>query len=1024
MIGGHSQQAGFSKRDGEGGELKPIPGRTPGYARSRDTSLNTLPHVDQPSTGTAKGWKSDRRRQTLLSLLDELEQLKDEMDGGYGADCKLERETNVQNGATINAHFQTEGAQIFFLFDHRLRALDHELQNFINAVRQLGSSVGLLSSACRLRERLERIIHLFRDNAVELFPNHVKKHGSEALKPSINYRGEIAADRASKYHRLPTSSNPEALPEELDLLAKDLNTFLDHLNEIPEFTEEVVNASALVFQGNLKYRASCLREYSGQFCYPAVRRYVNDLSVEMGEDMECITRALVGFIETGVPTIRFAQSHASEVLQNLSTMAIYFSAVSSSTLGYSWQYDVPAHIAVMKDMVNILWLMSLVFAIASAVNSMLSLHWRNSVYRSPRNCVPWWVLIWITRTPLWFLAVSVFAYSAGLVCFAFSNYANPWIPWSTTFVTIVTAVPPLAVGTWFASERWAFTKTRGETWLAGLLPEMSHRALIVTSIGWSKRVLTTHTRAMVAWGRIALAWTKGRVTIFRNRESKYATPTRCHSNGHSTVPKVNMSPQHSYNLPVLPLTTLSPEAAASVRFGWTSGLFRIASGLSSRTSTTEEDKTTKSAIIELGHGSGTTEGAARRRFAEIGWRVVRMLRGIPQIRPGALSRPASPTSSEWEPRSPQSICRLKHATSVLKQLAPTQDLGVGHSALVRHLQFSPNGDFLATSSWDRTTLIWKVGQPFVKRCVLAHPEGFVGQVAWSPDGSLLLCKFGRAIKIWTTSGVLVADIDRRAAIRSTAWLPDGKSLISVEGFRIRVLDLTGKVLASHSLARLHIRDIAVTPDGQRILAVVTLEETETGLTAPIKSRAEKRIIVYNMAEQVIESQIPTLQEVCKITMSATGQCALISFENQAPAQLWKVNIIRNQARLMLAHNYMLKAAVASSGPSYFGGQSDQFVICSSKGGNVLVWDRETATLLHSVHAQSHGSDLTDISWNCSSATTMFAAATLDGTVRIWAAPPHKRIATSILAASASACGTPISRAELSASEDGDQLAND
>jgi len=44
----------------------------------------------------------------------------------------------------------------------------------------------------------------------------------------------------------------------------------------------------------------------------------------------------------------------------------------------------------------------------------------------------------------------------------------------------------------------------------------------------------------------------------------------------------------------------------------------------------------------------------------------------------------------------------------LLELEPTQDLSV-HTALVRHMQFSPDGKFLATSSWDKTSVIFKVG---------------------------------------------------------------------------------------------------------------------------------------------------------------------------------------------------------------------------------------------------------------------------------------------------------------------------
>jgi WD repeat-containing protein 26 len=73
-------------------------------------------------------------------------------------------------------------------------------------------------------------------------------------------------------------------------------TFLDCLNEFPEFTDEAVNASIRAFDGDLRVRllaifllssqeshcdvcfcrgqywASCLEAYEGQLRYPAVER--------------------------------------------------------------------------------------------------------------------------------------------------------------------------------------------------------------------------------------------------------------------------------------------------------------------------------------------------------------------------------------------------------------------------------------------------------------------------------------------------------------------------------------------------------------------------------------------------------------------------------------------------------------------------------------------------------------------------------------------------------------------------------
>lgn len=54
------------------------------------------------------------------------------------------------------------------------------------------------------------------------------------------------------------------------------------------------------------------------------------------------------------------------------------------------------------------------------------------------------------------------------------------------------------------------------------------------------------------------------------------------------------------------------------------------------------------------------------------------------------------------------LSRIIHLRNSLKHLEVSETL-LAHQALVRHLQFSPNGKWLATCSWDRTSVLFKVG---------------------------------------------------------------------------------------------------------------------------------------------------------------------------------------------------------------------------------------------------------------------------------------------------------------------------
>lgn len=77
----------------------------------------------------------------------------------------------------------------------------------------------------------------------------------------------------------------------------------------------------------------------------------------------------------GVPTIRFAQEHGARNLLNLSTVATFFSAVTASTMQFSYGLD---H-SQISDSVNLFWFTSMVFSIAAAVNSLLGVTWKQAM---------------------------------------------------------------------------------------------------------------------------------------------------------------------------------------------------------------------------------------------------------------------------------------------------------------------------------------------------------------------------------------------------------------------------------------------------------------------------------------------------------------------------------------------------------------------------------------------------------------------------------------------------------------------
>ncbi|KAL4062342.1 hypothetical protein J3A83DRAFT_4110084 [Scleroderma citrinum] len=961
---------------------------------SRRAHRNFHDSASSPGTYSSRFDADPRRKQTLLSLVDLLSELtQDAAEPGLTINVAPDltsppvTEDELREPMTVEEKLQAAGAEQFFKFEKRVENLDKELRNFANAARQLGSSVGILSSAFKLRERLTKILFLFRENAASLFPRRITRHSKESLL-NPNLMDRKRRHSTWRIHRPPPVTKlilednlqPETLPSQFQSFAKDVVTFLDCLNEFPEFNDEAVDQSMKAFEGDLKYWASCLDEYKTQFRSAAVQRYVHDLTSEIGDHIDNITVTLSMFIEIGVPTIRFHQQHAAANLLNLSTVATFFSAVTASTL----QFSSPQTGSVLADAVNAFWFSSLVFSIAASVNSLLGLTWKQAMYRSPGHRVPWWVLIWIKRSPLVFLVMSVACFSSGLMLYTYSSHQGPV---TSTIITVVTSFGLAAVSAWFASERWIFVQHSGQKWLGDVISDFTNhvadlrlvRAVrsVTDWLGGCISAVFTRCRRLVVW-----------VNVTPTHKEKddlplYGDPHQLRAR--HPIPPPNYRHNTQETIPPLPHQDIA---------------FSSCSDLTERRMSADERS-------EDSVGSGQSN--ARQRFVN----AIRTVIMLQSTQASGTARPMSPRrDSAWETpqvTSPgrfadpgvQALRNNRMAANVekLKMLGPIQELAA-HQALVRHLQFSPNGKYLATSSWDRTSVIFRVGQSgeLATHRVLVHVRGFIGQVAWSPNGRTLLTRLTRSVKVWTEDGVCKKTIERQNGIQSIVWLPNSDAFLSVEGSEVVKLDLTGKVLDTYNLGQVRLHNVAVTEDCTRLVGVGPSIASSDGPHPSRHTRVEKRIVVYNMATKKRESQTPFANDVRDVTMARRASVVLISPE-KAPPQLWKVEVVRDRdnncytSRLTPKHTFVLKVHVDFAGPCYFGGREDQFVLCAGKAGDIHIWDRDSAALLHCIRpaAPSALGDLTCIAWNYATDDPFsFATGSHDGAVRLWSTsvPPE------------------------------------
>lgn len=143
----------------------------------------------------------------------------------------------------------------------------------------------------------------------------------------------------------------------------------------------------------------------------------------------------------------------------------------------------------------------------------------------------------------------------------------------------------------------------------------------------------------------------------------------------------------------------------------------------------------------------------------------------------------------------------------------------GHEALIRSVQFSPDGKQIVTASEDQTARIWDAATG-KELAVLRGHEGTVYHARFSPDGrQIVTVSFDNTARVWdaATGKELTVLRGDGGSVGSAQFSPDGQQIVTANDGTAGVWDAaTGK-----KLAVLHGNDGSVhsaqfSPDGQQI----------------------------------------------------------------------------------------------------------------------------------------------------------------------------------------------------------------
>lgn len=301
---------------------------------------------------------------------------------------------------------------------------------------------------------------------------------------------------------------------------------------------------------------------------------------------------------------------------------------------------------------------------------------------------------------------------------------------------------------------------------------------------------------------------------------------------------------------------------------------------------------------------------------------------------------------------------------------PTETIQIltDHMNEVWFVQFSNNGDYLASSSSDCTAMIWKViadGKLSLKHTLRSH-QNPVSFVAWSPDDTkLLTCGNAELIKLWDAeTGICMHTFgDHSFTVSSCAWFPDSKRLAcgsSDPEKGICMWDCDGnEVKAWRGMRMPKVLDIAVTPDGENLISVL--------------SDKEIRILILNLvtnAERVIVEDHP----ITSLSVSSDSKFFIVNLNSQE-IHLWDIAGEWKKPLKYTGHKqnkYVIR--------SCFGGLNSMFIASGSEDSQVYIWNRRNSEPIKVL--PGHSMTVNCVSWN-PKRPAMLASASDDHTIRIW-----------------------------------------